>query len=111
MKLTLKLKKQWWLCLLLLAGLNSVYSQVEVSGTVIDAGDNTPLIGVNVLLQGTDSGTVTDLDGNFRIPERRLIQKVVFRFIGYQTLEVLEEDVPKRKLWVVELEPGSETLE
>lgn len=46
----------------------SAYAQeVTITGTVTTAEDGEPLPGVSVLLQGTNSGTVTDLDGNYSI--------------------------------------------
>ena len=39
---------------------NSTLSAITVSGTVTSADDNSPLIGVNVLVKGTSRGTVTD---------------------------------------------------
>ncbi|MDH5400129.1 MAG: SusC/RagA family TonB-linked outer membrane protein, partial [Cyclobacteriaceae bacterium] len=56
----------------------------EVSGKVTDAEDGSGLPGVNVLLQGTKSGAVTDMDGNYKItiPEGATL---VFSYIGYET--------------------------
>jgi hypothetical protein len=43
----------------------TIFAQsVTVTGTVIDADNNEPLIGVSVLEVGTTNGIVTDLDGN-----------------------------------------------
>jgi TonB-dependent starch-binding outer membrane protein SusC len=38
-----------------------------VTGTVIDERTEQPMAGVNVLVQNTDSGTITDEDGSFSI--------------------------------------------
>lgn len=68
-------------CLLLTS--SSLFSQTKtVTGTVTDA-LNDPLIGVSVLIQGTTSGTVTDLDGNYSIsvtPDNVL----EFSYVGMQ---------------------------
>ena len=68
-------------CLLLTS--SSLFSQTKtVTGTVTDA-LNEPLIGVSVLIQGTTSGTVTDLDGNYSIavtPDNVL----EFSYVGMQ---------------------------
>ena len=65
-----------------------VFAQtINVSGTVIDADNNEPLVGVTVLEQGTGSGTVTDFDGNFRLtvnPDAVL----QLTYVGYQTQEI-----------------------
>lgn len=41
-------------------------SSYTLSGTVLD-GDNIPVIGANVLVEGTTRGTVTDIDGSYSI--------------------------------------------
>ena len=52
-------------CLLLTA--SSVLAQTKtVTGTVTDS-QNEPLIGASILIQGTSSGTITDLDGKYSI--------------------------------------------
>ena len=40
-------------------------SQRQVTGRVIDASTNEPLIGATVWIKESASGTVTDIDGNF----------------------------------------------
>ena len=45
----------------------TAYAQnVTMTGTVVDT-DNLPLIGVNVVIKGTSTGTTTDLDGKFTL--------------------------------------------
>ena len=39
----------------------------EITGTVTDVATGEPLIGANVVIQGTTQGTVTDADGNYSI--------------------------------------------
>ncbi len=57
-----------------------------VTGTVIDS-DGIPLIGVNVVIAGTEKGTVTDIDGNYSIdaPEGSVLE---FSYIGFQNKKV-----------------------
>ena len=45
----------------------SVYSQTQISGSVMDSGSMEAIPGVNVIIDGTNIGTVTDFDGNFVI--------------------------------------------
>ena len=40
---------------------------ITVSGTVISAEDNEPIVGASVFVQGTTLGTVTDMDGRYTI--------------------------------------------
>lgn len=80
-------------------------AQNAVVGNVVD-GNNTPLIGVNVIEKGTTNGTVTDVDGNFTLNVDNGAT-LVFSYIGYITQEVV---VSGRKLNVVLLE-DTEMLE
>jgi len=58
-----------------------------VTGNVSDA-DGEPLIGVNILVKGTSSGTVTDYDGNYEltVPGEETI--LIFSYTGYSTQEI-----------------------
>ena len=84
--------KKCLLLLFFLAGtlsVQSIYAQQRtVSGKVTSADDGAPVPGVNVLLKGTATGTVTDLDGNYKIAVPSEATVLVFSFIGLQTQEV-----------------------
>ncbi len=58
-----------------------------IEGTVVDAQTN-PIPGVNVLVKGTTQGTITDIDGKYRIGITEEAEALVFSFVGYETLEV-----------------------
>ena len=57
---------------------------ITVSGQVMDATDM-PLIGVNVMEEGTTNGTITDFDGNYTLTVSAGA-KVSFSYIGYKTV-------------------------
>lgn len=63
---------------------------VEISGKVTDASGE-PLIGVNVLVKGTNTGTSTDFNGMYSIDAPSTNDILVFSYIGYQTQEVAIE--------------------
>ena len=68
----------------------SVWAQGRsVSGSVKDVGGN-PIIGAGVLLKGTDSGTTTDLDGNYTlsVPDAGNVT-ITFSSLGYRERSVL----------------------
>lgn len=58
----------------------------QVSGVVVDQ-TGEPLIGVNVMVEGTTTGTITDFDGNFRL---EVAPPVVLHvsYMGYDNLTV-----------------------
>jgi len=65
-------------------------SAQNVSGTILDnAGE--ALIGVNVLIKGSNTGTTTDFDGKFSI-EAKSTDVLVLSYIGYQTQEITVGD-------------------
>lgn len=57
-----------------------------ISGTVTDKDLKEPLIGVNVLLKGTQTGTVTDMDGNYTIDVEG-DGTLVFSYVSMKTVE------------------------
>ena len=62
------------------------YAQEKVvSGTVVTAKDGMPLPGVNVLIQDTNRGTITDLDGNYSLQAEpgAILQ---FSSLGFKTV-------------------------
>ena len=65
----------------------------NLTGTVVDDIDGSPVIGANVILKGSKTGTATDLDGRFTlsIPEKGGTIEV--SFIGYkkQTLHLTDQ--------------------
>lgn len=66
---------------------------VTATGTVTDANGD-PLIGCTVQLNGSSVGTVTDLDGRFKmqVPEGKTL---TFSYIGYKTKEVKAQKTMK----------------
>src|SRR5882757_329896 len=63
-----------------------------VTGRIVAKEDGNALPGVNVLVKGSNVGTVTDSDGNFRVSVPSNDATLVFSFIGYQTQEQVVGD-------------------
>jgi TonB family protein len=59
-----------------------------VHGKVMSAYDEAPMPGVNVVIKGTSTGTVTDQHGNYQIALTDPEQVLVFNFIGMTSAEV-----------------------
>ena len=87
---------------------NTAYTPAfRVSGEVREEETNTPLPGVNILVQGTTVGTVTDANGQFSIEVPSESSVLVFSFIGYTTKEV---SVNGQTVVNVQLAPDMKTL-
>mgnify|MGYP003131818546 FL=1 len=73
--------------LLCIVHLNYAQEVRGISGQVTDATTGEPLPGVNVMIIGTTTGTVTDLDGNFSLQVSEGV-RIRFSYIGYSTKEL-----------------------
>ena len=70
----------------------TVRAQKTISGKVLEKDTNTPLIGVSVLVKGTNTGTTTDFDGNYSLANIGNNDILEFSYIGYSTKEILVGD-------------------
>lgn len=55
-----------------------------ISGTVVEAGTDEPIIGATVMPIGGGQGTATDIDGNFTLSIPSNVSKLKVSFVGYQ---------------------------
>ena len=58
-----------------------------IEGQVVDNETN-PIPGVNVLVKGTNQGTITDMERQYRLSVEEGAQVLLFSFVGYETQEV-----------------------
>ncbi|WP_291530742.1 SusC/RagA family TonB-linked outer membrane protein [Bacteroides sp. UBA939] len=82
------MKKLLSVLFLLSFTLASVYAQdIQVKGTVVSGSDNEPLPGVNVVVKGTTTGSITDIEGNFTlsVPSDAVLS---VSYIGYTSQDV-----------------------
>ncbi len=54
----------------------------------VSATNGEPLVGASVVVKGTQTGAVTDLDGNYEITNAKGATTLVFSFVGFDTKEV-----------------------
>lgn len=78
---------RWILSLMLLLACSGLYAQGVVSGVVSDSSKE-PLPGVTVLVKGTSTGTITDIDGKYSIQTKDANTILNFSYVGYTTQEV-----------------------
>ena len=63
-------------------------NKITVTGVVLDKSNDDPLIGVTVVVKGTDIATMTDVDGRFTVIMPYAEASLVFSYIGFQPAEV-----------------------
>jgi TonB-linked SusC/RagA family outer membrane protein len=81
--------------------------QQTISGTVTDMENGEGLPGVNILAKGTTSGTVSDMNGQYRITVADDVETLVFSSIGYVTEEI---QINGRSQISVSLSPDIQSL-
>ena len=86
-----------WAVLLLAGGIAAgAFAQTRISGKVVDALSNEPVISASISVVNEKTGTLTDLDGNFVLEVKELPTTLQVNFIGYreQQIDVYDNSEP-----------------
>ena len=81
------MRKRLLIFILLIASAGFAAGQKSISGLVSDE-SRVPIPGVSIIVKGTTTGTVTDLDGKFSLMIPATAKTLVFSFIGMKPVEV-----------------------
>ena len=73
---------------LLMCTLHLFAQEKTVTGKVTDEKDGTPLAGVSVTVKGTTVGTVTGVDGSYRLSVPANAKTLVFSFVNFEPIEM-----------------------
>ncbi len=84
-----------------------VLKAIDIRGTVTDI-NGEPLPGVNIIIKGSTNGTVTDVDGNYKLTVADESSVLVFSYIGYETQEAA---VGARQVINISMTPDLTSLE
>jgi len=88
MQITKTVRSLVLLCISMVFSLGMAYAQqITIKGLVTAAGDE-PLPGVTVVVKGTVTGTITDIDGNYTLNAPNESAILSFSFVGYKTQEI-----------------------
>ena len=71
---------------------SAALAQVTITGTVVSASDNEPIIGATVNVVGTQTGTATDIDGRFTLTVPSTNSQLKVSFIGMTPITVKAEN-------------------
>ena len=93
-------------CITMCIGL--VNAQIaKVTGTVISEEDGLPVVGASIVVKGTTTGTVTDMDGKFTLENLPSSAKtLIISFIGLRT-----QEVEIKPVLAISLKPDAEVLD
>lgn len=100
------------LAVLLLIPLFAAAQNGVITGRVFDEINNEPIPFANVIIQGTTTGSPTDIDGNYRIEELEPgVYNLQVSFLGYETAFASEVVVSNNTPTVVDFSLEESTLE
>lgn len=91
---------------LFFVGVSVVLAQTSISGKVISADNGEEIVGATVMVKGTTTGTITNVNGNFTISLPGTNKTLVVSYVGMKTVEV--QAAPNM---VVRMESDTELLE
>lgn len=80
------------LVLITICSMVAVIAQTKVTGTVVFAGDNEPLVGATVIPVGGGNGVVTNIDGKFSITVPKGVKFINVSYVGMITKQVEAKD-------------------
>ncbi|MGD9931955.1 MAG: carboxypeptidase-like regulatory domain-containing protein [Mangrovibacterium sp.] len=74
---------------ILLTGANSIFGQdINLSGIITDKGTQQPIEAANVLFETTTIGTISDVNGNYKLWTNDSARTVVFSAPGYKQVVI-----------------------
>ncbi len=103
-----KLLARFLLTAMLFCGITIAFAQQRTVTGTVTAEEEGALPGVNILVKGTTQGTVTDIDGNYRINVPGEDATLVFSAVGYTSQEIA---VGNRSTVDVVMPPDIQSLE
>lgn len=100
------MRKLTFLLALLFVGVSVVLAQTTYSGKVVSAEDGEPIVGATVMVKGTTTGTITNVNGSFTIALPGSNRTLVITYVGMKQMEV-----QATQNMVVRLEADTEVLD
>ena len=80
----------------------------RITGQILSAEDNLPVIGVSVVEKGTANGVITDIDGNYSITVSKSPATLQYSYVGMKTVEKLFTAATR---YNVIMEPNTEMVD
>ena len=69
----------------MLIAFQNAFAQRQLTGSVKDATTNLPLIGANIIIQGTKNGVTTSADGKFSIQLTKDAKNIIVSYVGFDS--------------------------
>jgi len=109
------MKKLLFLTLALCSILSTLSAQFQdlgvIAGKVIEADSGFEVIGGNIMIVGSDKGTVTDLDGTYQLDVAPGTYTVEISYIGFATQEITDVVVTAGGMTTLDVQLGESAVE
>lgn len=69
----------------MLIAFQNAFAQRQLTGSVKDAATNSPLIGASIIIQGTNNGVTTSVDGKFSILLTKDAKNIIVSYVGFDS--------------------------
>ncbi len=96
------------LIFLLLAGVQGVIAQKNLSGKITSSGDGLGIVGATVVVKNTTLGTTTDMNGKFTLKAPSDATTLKVSFIGMKTVEI---EIANQTVFDIAMEPDVQSVE
>ena len=84
------------------------FAQMQVTGTVVSQDDNEPVVGASIMVVGTNTGTVTDINGKFSLAVPAGRKNLRISYVGMEPVEVTASpNMRMRSKWIYARMPSS----
>ena len=97
-----------WLFLILFFSLHGLQAQNVITGKVTDSEDGSDVLGASIVAKGTTTGTITDVNGEYRLAVPEGTEALLISFVGYVTEEIA---INNQSTIDVVLTPDTKSLE
>jgi len=109
-KIKEKVCRMWWALFFLFAFCSFTMNaqQKTISGTITESSTGDPVIGANIQMKGTSTGTVSDAEGKFSLDVSETEKTIVVSYIGFTTQEL---PIDNRTSYAIALKENSSQLD
>jgi TonB-dependent receptor len=88
-----------------------LFAQGTISGTIIDQNSAEPLIGANVVLDGTAIGASTDFDGKYQFAVDPGVYTIAVSYTGYENKKITEVNVKDGEITYLDVTLSDEAVD
>ena len=89
----------------------ALLAQGTISGTILDEKYGDPLIGANVVIEGTSTGTSTDFDGKYQFNLEPGTYNIVYSYIGYNDKTITDVVIVDGEITYMDITLSDEALD